>query len=338
MHQNFSWPSKVYNDQIEIICQKLKNAKRIFCIAHPDADGDALGSQLALYHYCIEANKECVCLNFDGLSEQISWLDGAERCQDYLAENDKFDLGFLMETTEARRMGDRVKYFSNAQLTIHLDHHINVKGLGNINLIDEKASSTCEILYNILLKTGTKLNKSCLTAIYVGIMTDTGNFRYSNSTPRAHEIAAEIVRNGIDIANVYSRVYENTSYKRVKLHGLVMSRTKICCNNKLAASYLLVNDFQQLEADETESDGAVRNISTIQGIEAAILFKETKDGKVKISMRSAGKLDVMTINKEFNGGGHKLAAGSIIAGDIQEVMDKVISRVSELIVQKGLCK
>lgn len=332
----FSWPSSDYDDRIKVICDKLSSAKNICCIAHPNTDGDALGSQLALYHYCKITGKNCVCLNFEPLPDQLSWLEGADQCRDSLPENQHFDMIFLMETTDARRMGDRVKFFEMADLSVHLDHHVEVQGLGKINLIDEAASSTCEILYNILEKTGVKLNHHCMEAIYVGIMTDTGNFRYKNSTPRAHEIAAELIREGLEVNKIYKKVYENTSFAKTVMHGIAMARAESHCNGKLVASSIMLDDFLRIGATEVDSDGAIRNLSCIKGIEAALLFKEGKGGKVKVSLRSSGEVDVMEIAKKFNGGGHRMASGMQANGTVDEVMKRVIDEVKKALVAKGL--
>ena len=134
-----TWPSADYDSLIEQILEKLDKARNIFTIAHPYADGDALGSELALYHYCKATGKNCVVLNFEPVPDQLSWMEGYDICTDKLPDNVDFDLAILMETTEARRMGDRVELFKRAKTCIHLDHHINVGGLGQINLMDERA-------------------------------------------------------------------------------------------------------------------------------------------------------------------------------------------------------
>ena len=334
---NVSWPSPEYDRQIALICEKLEKARNIFCIAHPYSDGDALGSQLALYHWCRAAGKNCVVLNFDPLPEQISWLRGSEVCQNHLPEDIDFDLAFLMETTEARRMGDRVEFFKRAVETVHLDHHIEVKGLGSINLLDEKASSTCELLYNILERTGVELNRECCEALYVGIMTDTGNFRFNNSTPRSHEIAAHLIARGLVVDDIYKLVYENTNYLRVVIHGMVMARAKSFNAGKVVASWLALDDFSRIGATEVDADGAIRNLSCIRGIEAALLFKEIEGGKVKVSFRSTGRVDVMEVSRKFNGGGHRMASGAQIDGKLEEVMNAVVSAVAEALPAGDTC-
>lgn len=326
---NVSWPGADYDRQIELICDQLMHARSLFSIAHPFADGDALGSQLALYHFCRSTGKECISLNFDPLPEQISWLAGSEECKSELPPGAQFDLAFLMETTDARRMGDRVEFFSRAKTRVHLDHHVEVVGLGNINLLDEGASSTCEILYNILERTGVKLSRECCEAIYVGIMTDTGNFRYSNSTPRSHEIAAQLISDGLVVDDIYKKVYEHTSYHRVVMHGMVMARTRRLLGGKIVASWLKLDDFTSTGAMEVDADGAIRHLSGITGNEVALLFKEVEDNKVKISLRSTGNVDVMEISRKFNGGGHRLAAGAQVDGSVEEAMELVIASVSE---------
>ncbi|MGM0601060.1 MAG: DHH family phosphoesterase [Candidatus Rifleibacteriota bacterium] len=330
---HFKWPSNAYDQQTQLIVEQLSRAQNIFCIAHPSADGDALGSQLALYHYCQSVGKTCYCLNFEPLPEQLAWVNGTETLVSELPEDVDFDLGFLMETTEARRMGDRVEFFKRAKTTIHLDHHVNVIGLGNINLIDDKASSTCEILFNVLEKTGNELNYDCCEALYLGIMTDTGNFKYSNSTPRAHRVAAWLIENGLKVDEIYKKVFETTSYNRVVIHGTAMARAKRLCEGKLVTSWLSLDDFTRTGSTEVDSDGCIRNISSIKGIDVAILFKEVEGNKVKISFRSTGRINVMEISRKLNGGGHKLAAGAQVEGDLESVVDKVTQMVAQVIEQ-----
>ena len=325
---NVSWPGADYDRQVELICDQLMHARNLFCIAHPFSDGDALGSQLALYHFCRALGKTCICLNFDPLPDQLSWLSGSDQCKNDLPADMQFDLAFLMETTEARRMGDRISFFPRAKTRVHLDHHVGVVGLGNINLLDEGASSTCEILYNILERTGVKLDLECREALYVGIMTDTGNFRYNNSTPRSHEIVARLIGNDLSVDDIYKKVYEHTSYNRVVMHGMVMARTRRLLDGKIVVSWLKLEDFVHTGAAEVDADGAIRHLSGISGNEVALLFKECEDGKIKVSFRSTGNVDVMAISRQFNGGGHRLASGAQLDGSIDEVMDRVISSVS----------
>ena len=155
-------------------------------------------------------------------------------------------------------------------------------------------------------------------------MTDTGNFRYNNATSRAHEVIAKILGKDLIVDDIYKVVYENTGLNRVVIHGLTMARTKPDYNGKIVSSWLTLKDFADYGASEVDADGAIRNISCINGIEIALLFKENPDNRVKVSLRSSGNIDVMAIAKKFQGGGHILAAGVTIPGNIEEVKSKII--------------
>ncbi|HMM60327.1 MAG TPA: DHHA1 domain-containing protein, partial [Candidatus Rifleibacterium sp.] len=189
----------------------------------------------------------------------------------------------------------------------------------------------------ILERTGVELNRECREALYVGIMTDTGNFRFNNSTPRSHEIIARLIGSDLVVDDIYKLVYENTNYHRVVIHGTVMARTRSFNDGKLVASWLALDDFTRIGATEVDADGAIRNLSCIKGIEAAILFKEVEGGKVKISFRSTGKIDVMEVSRRFNGGGHRNAAGAQIDGKLEDVMQTVVAAVAEALPAGDNC-
>lgn len=322
-----TWGSSAYDAKVEVIRDHLEKARRVFSIAHPYSDGDALGSQLALLHWCRAAGKECIPLNFDPIPPQIFWLPGTESLTDVLPEGE-FDLGFLMETTEASRMGDRTCFFGRANRCIHLDHHIDVPGLGGLNLIDPTASSTCEILYNIFCEMDIPLSEDIMSALYVGIMTDTGNFRFPGTTPRSHEIAAAMISKGLKVAPIFKRVYETNDWRRVVLHGISMERATRHFNGKLITSWLTLDDFSRLGATEIDADGSVVPLTTIAGAEVIVMFRELDPTTIKASFRSTGRVDVQAICKSFGGGGHKLAAGANFQHThMQTVIGSVISAI-----------
>lgn len=330
-----TYGSTGYEQRLALIRERLSAARSVFSIAHPFADGDALGSQMALHHYCLATGKRSFCLNFDPIPDQISWLASGTALVSDLPAGETFDLGFLMETTEASRMGDRIRFFERAGTCIHLDHHVGVPGLGQINFLAPDASSTCEILYNLLEPLWQPISREGLTALYVGIMTDTGNFRYGNTTPRAHHIAASMLETGLlDVASVFERVYEAASLARVTIHGDVMSRVQASMGGKIVHSWLTVDDFVRHGAGETDADGCVRHLCTILGMEVALMFKEQADTTVKVSFRSRGAIDVRAISQVFRGGGHRQAAGAVIPGTLPTVMSDVLA-VTERAIQES---
>lgn len=315
------------------IRRMLEQAETVLSIAHPFSDGDALGSQLAMHHFCLSQGKRSFCLNFDPIPDPLQWMPGAKDLVSGVPDGEKYDLAFLMETTDAARMGDRLSLLDSAKNRIHIDHHSGIAGLGDLNYIDPSASSTCEILYDLLLPWRSRLPRETLESLYVGIMTDTGNFRFSNSTKRAHEIAGEIIFSGIDISRIYKQVYESNPYRKIIIHGLAMSRAQRCCNDKIIYSWLDWEDFVRLGAGPVDADGAINQLCTVVGVELAVTFREQPDGRVKVSLRSNGRVDVQKVSKFFGGGGHKAAAGADIPGSITSVRNMILEMVEPLVTK-----
>ncbi len=310
------------------ILSLLESAGSVFSIAHPFSDGDALGSQLALHRFCLARGKRSWCLNFDPIPDQLSWLYKPGELVESLPAGEKTDLAFLMETTDVARMGDRARLFDRAVTRIHLDHHVGVKGLGDLSILADGVSSTCEILYPILKAADPDLPLEILEPLYVGILTDTGNFKYSNTTRRAHEIAGEILAAGLDVYAVYKKIYESNSLNRVLIHGTAMSRARFHGTGGLIYSWLTLEDFTRIGASEVDGDGCITHLVNVVGVEAALLFREREDGTTKVSLRSTGNVDVQRISKVFGGGGHKLAAGANLPGPLRAAIEAMLDEFS----------
>jgi len=318
------------------IARRLLAADSVLSMAHPFADGDAIGSQLALHHFCLSLGKKSTVLNFDPIPEPLQWLPGIDITTSDLQGHDPYDLFFLMETTDRSRMGDRMNLLPHAGFSIHIDHHPGVDGLGDLNYHQDSASSTCEMLYGILQLTGKPLPRETLTCLYVGIITDTGNFRFTNTTPRAHQIAGEMIQYGIDIADVFKRVYEANPFTKVLIHGLAMSRASLVETFPISYSWLKDDDFRQLNATAVHADGAINHLCTIAGVEVAAIFREAGNGEIKISLRSNGRINVQAVCKVLGGGGHKQAAGAQITGTIEAAMEKIFALLKEECSNHGL--
>ncbi|HNV69345.1 MAG TPA: bifunctional oligoribonuclease/PAP phosphatase NrnA [Candidatus Ozemobacteraceae bacterium] len=302
----------------------LASAHSVLSIGHPDGDGDSIGSQLALHHFCRALGKRSVPLNFDPIAPSISWLAGCGDFAGGLDDGEHFDVIFLMETTDIGRMGDRARFFTRATTRIHLDHHVGVKGLGDLNVLDDEASSTCEILFDLLEGMDHQLTIPSLEALYVGIMTDTGNFRFPNTTLRSHEIAGQMLTRGVEATRLYKLVYEANQVTRILMHGTAMSRVTTRCRGKLQYTWLTREDFTRHGATNVDADGAINPLCTIVGTDVALLFRELESGQIKVSLRSTGRFDVCVVSRTFGGGGHRLAAGVQIAGPLERAIDNLL--------------
>ncbi|MBF0406193.1 MAG: bifunctional oligoribonuclease/PAP phosphatase NrnA [Candidatus Riflebacteria bacterium] len=324
----FSLPG--FENECSQIREILNSSASVLSIAHPFSDGDALGSQLALHYFCKSHGKVSVPLNFDPLPPQLCWYKGVSELQNSIPEDQMFDVLFLMETTELDRIGDRKRFLKNARRVVHIDHHLNVSGQGGTNIVDISASSASEILFIILAGMSEKeLPLEVLNAVYLGVMTDTGNFRFPCTSRRTHEIAGYLIEKGVDHSYIYKQVYETSTFTRLKLHGTVMARSKLHEGGKIISSVLYQKDFDDIGASEVDADGSVATITVVAGTEVSAFFRERSDGEVKISLRSAGKIDVQRILSVFGGGGHKLAAGGSIKGTVSDVEKLILSEIAK---------
>lgn len=313
------------------IAAELAAVRRLVTIAHPFADGDAIGSQLALANFVTARGGRAVTLNFDPIPAPLAWLPGLMTVADRLPDDFSPDLVVLCETTDPARMGDRTRFFSCAPRSILIDHHPGVRPQATLNLLDPTASSTCELLFEILSRLQDPLPIEVLTCLYVGLMTDTGNFRFANATPRAHEVAARMIAAGVEIAAIHRRVYESNRIPRIRLHGLVMHRLAPRLDGRVVRSFIRAADFGELEATVTDSDGAVNQLCTATGIEAALLLRELGDGQVKASLRSVGVVDVQQVARRFGGGGHAQAASATLSGPLEAVEATVLAALAEVL-------
>lgn len=309
----------------------LDQASSVLSIAHPNMDGDAIGSQLGLHHWCLANGKRSTVLNFDSIPPSLAWLPGVRDAVDRLPESDQYDAIFLMETTEASRMGDRVRFFKRAKTAIHLDHHIGVVGLGDLNLLDQHASSVCEILFDLLVGLGLeRMPKAALECLYLGMMTDTGCFRYRSTNRHVHEIAGWMVEYGVDPLKLYKSHYEANPFRRIVLHGRALARAERSPDGRIAFTTVTLDDYQQTGAGDSDSDGIAGALLSITGVEAAAFFRELPDGGIKVSCRSSDHIDVQEICKRFGGGGHRQAASVTLKADLDGAKKTLLPLLFEL--------
>ena len=307
----------------------LFRADTVLSIAHPNMDGDAIGSQLGLHHWCLANGKKSTVLNFDPAPVSLAWMPGIEDLTDQLPDGQTSDVIFLMETTEASRMGDRVRFFKRARTAIHLDHHPGVTGLGNLNLLDEKASSVCELLFDLLQGMGGAMPRAALECLYLGMMTDTGCFRYRSVNRHVHEIAGYLVELGIDVLKLYKAHYEANPFRRILLHGRAMARAERSPDGRIAFTTITQEDYHQTGAGDNDSDGIAGALMSVTGVEAAVFFRELQGGGVKASFRSSDRIDVQEICKRFGGGGHRQAASVTLGTDLEGAKAKLLPLLFE---------
>ncbi len=291
------------------IVKALSTANSVLVAAHESPDGDAIGSTLALGLALREMGKEVVICNVDGVPDILSFLPGSDLVQTAVADSARFDLGFLLDAGELRRAGFAME--NHCATLVNMDHHPH-SDYGDIRYVDTGASATAVLIYRLLLACEHPLSLNVAKALYVGLISDTGSFRYSSANREAFTVAGELVDIGVDPWDVASHLYESYPLKRMQLLGRVLASLDVSACGRYASVALLQDDLRQVGADMELSDGFVNYPRAIKGVEVALFIRQQQDNVYQFSFRSRGTIDVGSLARSLGGGGHHNAAGAKI--------------------------
>jgi len=245
-----------------------------------------------------------------------------------------FDCFVALDCSDLQRPG-RVSGLNNMNKPVlNIDHHVSNAYFGTVNWIEPHASCTCELIWQLYKKLKLPIDKDAAEALYAGLLTDTGSFRYTNTTARTHLIAAELVATGIDVAAVYKNIYANIPYDDLKLLFAILPTMQRSAGGKIAWFEIrkgLVKRNQKIHFDL--SDNILNFGRCLKGVEVVVLFKEnaSKNGTVRINFRSQGLIDVNAIARAFGGGGHRTASGANVSGTLAQVRGRVIASIKKAI-------
>jgi len=312
--------------ELAAVVEAIRSNERFLVVTHENPDGDALGSMLA------------TTLGLRALGKDaLMFLSGTVATP---AEYRFLDLDGLTRTTPAdlpervllavdcaneRRMGEDSTPLEQARSVINVDHHHDNARFGAINLIVDEASSTAEIVRDILGELGVPLTERIAEALYVGLVTDTGRFQYTNTTAKALRLAAELVEAGADIHDVFKHVYETVQFAKLKLLARALERAQLLEDGRVVVSYLLKDDFAAVGAEEPYSEGIIDHLRAVEGSEMVAPIREPPrdEGPARrISLRSSrDEVDVSAIARAAGGGGHRQAAGFSSELPINEIID-----------------
>lgn len=310
--------------------ERLQEAGTVCVLGHVSPDGDCVGSCLALYNYIGSKYPEIrVQVYLDDPSEKFAYLNGFEKiCTDCAVEK-QYDLCIVCDCAETSRIGKFLKYLPLAKRSFLIDHHMTNTGFCDDHLIRPEASSTCEVLFE-LLDTG-YVDQKTAECIYTGLVHDTGVFKYSCTSRRTMEIAGFCMEKGIPFGSIIDDSFYSMGFRARKLLGTVLSGLQSELDGRMV--YSVLDRKTMIAAGVTsnrETDGFIDNIRNTEGAVCAAFFYQQPDGIYKASLRSnTEKLSVAAIAAEFDGGGHKLAAGCFIKGNVQDGIRKIAERVKE---------
>lgn len=309
----------VMTKALDEIVSFIEKNKRFLVTSHLNPDGDAIGSTLSLAMALKKMGKDVVAYNVNGVPYQYKHLPGADMIVDNIANESSFDAVFVLDCSEAERVGPELKESLSTKEWITIDHHLSNETFTDLSYIDINACSTGYLVYNLLKRLPIEIDKDIAENIYTTIVTDTGSFRYSNSTIEAFAAASELVALGVSPWDVANKIFESQPIERVKLLTLVLDTLEHSEEGSVASVVVTKNMMAVAGIGHEATDGFVNYPRSIEGVEVAFLVRELGEKKYKISYRSKGTVNVAAVAAEFGGGGHRNAAGCVMEGDLQEV-------------------
>ncbi|NCO65567.1 MAG: hypothetical protein COW32_02635 [Candidatus Aquicultor secundus] len=316
------------SNKFKKIAAKLKEANSVAITIHVQPDGDALGSLLAMTLYLKRLGK-AVCATWGEeirIPAHYTWLPGIDAIRAF-SSCIEADVLLTLDCANAHRLGLLEEKLPVFKTVINIDHHIDNSRFGTINLLDFDAAATCEIIYDLLQVMEADITPDIATLLYAGIVTDTGRFQYQNTTAKTLRAAADLVDHGVSPNAIFEKIYENTSFASLKLLARILERAEHVEQSGFIYSYVLDSDLKELDISMSDTETYIDYLRTAKEASVAGIFKETPDGKLKVSLRSKGVIDVGTIVREAGGGGHRNAAGGTLDMSIPEAVKWISSRV-----------
>ena len=304
-------------------------------LSHVRPDGDAIGSILGLGLALEAAGKRVRLINEDGVPENLAFMAGSDRVETPPAAPVEVDVVIALDTAAHARLGEKaLASVSGCERWINIDHHRSNPGYGTLNHIDSSSPATGEIVYRLIRELGLPLPAASRDAIYVAVSTDTGSFQYAGTTAAVYEMAADLVREGLDVGGINALIYDNHPFRRVELMRALLNTLELKGGGRVAHWELSQETARGLGVKPEDSEGLIDIIRAVQGVIVAIFFEELPDGKIRVSMRSKdSRVDVCRICQQFGGGGHALAAGIRMAGPMAEAKAAVLTAVEATLAE-----
>jgi phosphoesterase RecJ-like protein len=317
------------------VLQELEPGRKVVLSTHLNADGDGAGSQAATAHWLVRRGLEPAIVNPTPFPDAFRFLlgegAGAWTPADAAGEQAmrEADVFLVLDTAEPSRLG-AVMGRTEGRRVLVIDHHpATSSSIGDVVVCDPAACATGELVFDLIRIAGDQVTLPEAEGLYVAIATDTGSFRYANTTARTHEIAADLLRAGVDPEEMYVRIYAQYTPEGLELVRLALGRLRVADDLPVAWISLTQADLAQTGASKEDLEGIVEYARRIRGVRVALLFRELHDGTTKVSLRSTGDADVASVARRLGGGGHVKAAGVVVAENLEATEAKVMQEIRE---------
>lgn len=312
---------------LDDIKEEIIKAQNIVILTHESPDGDAIGSCMAAYLGLTQRGKntDVIVPEYSRIFEFLPGIENIKKESDIK----EYDLAVALDCADLKRLEGK-EYFENAKVKVVIDHHGSNTMYGDYNYVNPAAPACCEILAEIIEHFEIEMTKEVGTAILVGIITDTGGFKYDGVTAETFEFTADLLRIGVKVSNIYKKVLQTKTRTHFELNKLATSRMQFLEEGKIAFTYITCEDEKNVNAEIGDHEGLVELGRDIEGVEVSVFLreKENADG-FKVSLRSKDYLNVSDVCFMFGGGGHPKAAGCFVTGTMEQIKDKVVSEIKK---------
>ena len=300
---------------------------------HVRPDGDCVGSTMGLYLYLKENFPQIETdLYLESVPEAYSMIRHTDEVKSELPEGKIYDLFICMDCGDLQRLGFSQKLFIESKQTACIDHHVSNEAFADVNYIVPDASSTSELVYNLL--DYDKMSLETAEALYMGIAHDTGIFRYSCTSPETMEAAAQLMRKGVDTAKITDRTYYEKTYIQNQILGKALLESIMVLDQRCIVSVVRLKEMEFFKAKPSDLEGIVSQMRQTKGVEVAMFLHETASQTFKVSLRSKEQVDVSSIAKYFGGGGHVRAAGVTMKGSVHDVINNLTALIEKQLDEK----
>lgn len=310
---------------LDSVREEIEKAKHIVILTHEYPDGDAIGCSLAMYHALCQLGKD-VDVIIPEVPKNFEFLPGANKIKCEGKKDFTYDLGIALDCADTKRLKGYEEYYEEAKVKISIDHHGTNTMYADHNYIDSVSPACAQILIVLLSSIGIEITKDIGTCILTGIITDTGGFRYTGVSTETFEIAAQLVRIGVNIPEISRKVLQIKTKAHFELTKIIMERMEFFEEGKIAFSYMTLEDEEKLNVKPGDHEGLVEIARDIQGVEVAIFLREIEGG-FKVSLRANEKVNVSEVCLVFGGGGHIRAAGCTLHFPLEQTKEKLLERV-----------
>ena len=305
----------------------IKHSKKILLLSHMNPDGDTLGSMCAMYSMIYNRFKIKADMNIvSNIPYNYKFLPNIGLAQRYYDKSLVYDLVITLDVAAIDRVLDSQIFFDKAKCTVNIDHHKTNPGFGDYQIIESDASSCGEVLYNYFKIYNWEIDKDSAICLYAAIMTDTGNFKYENTSSSAFRAAADLVEKGANPNYIYKQCYETKTKNFVLFQNYCVNKAEFLNDNKIVYTTVYKKDLEKYSAGDDYTDGIAESLRAIDSTEVAFVAKEVDAKLTKISMRSK-KIDVADICSKFGGGGHTFAAGCTVKASVKDSIEKLLKEI-----------